>query len=75
MFTQEWTADIRDQERYVTYRCFRNLFEAERYLSDIGIFCFRVALTQLRLGVFQEISACTGTVTAPQTETVYFAPT
>ena len=23
MFTQEWTADIRDKERYVTYRCFK----------------------------------------------------
>ncbi|WP_295539720.1 hypothetical protein, partial [Thiolapillus sp.] len=51
MFTQEWTADIRDKERYVTYRCFKKLFEAERYLSDIDIFCFRVALAQLRLGV------------------------
>ena len=51
MFTQEWTADIRDKERYVTYRCFKKLFEAERYLSDIDILCFRVALTQLRVGV------------------------
>ena len=23
MFTQEWTANIRDKERYVTYRCFK----------------------------------------------------
>ena len=30
---------------------FPNLLEAERYLSDIDIYCFRVALTQLRLGV------------------------
>ena len=51
MFTQEWTADIRDKERSVTYRCFKKIFEAERYLSDIDIFCFRVALTQIRLGV------------------------
>ena len=41
----------RDKERYVTYRCSKKLFEAERYLSDIDIFCVRVALTQLRLGV------------------------
>ena len=51
MFTQELTADIRDKERYVTYRCFKKTFEAERHLSDINIFCFRVALAQLRLGV------------------------
>ena len=51
MFTQEWTADIRDKERYITYRCFKKLFEAKGYLSDIDIFCFRVALAQLRLGV------------------------
>ena len=50
-FRHEWTADIRDKERYVTYRCFKNLVEVERYLSDIDIFRFRVALTQLRLGV------------------------
>ena len=50
-FTQEWTADIRDKERYVTYCCFKKLFEAERYLSDIDIYCFRVALAQLRLRV------------------------
>ena len=51
MFTQEWTANIRDKERYVTYRCFKKLFEAERYLSDIDILCFRVELAQLRVGV------------------------
>ena len=53
MFTQEWTADIMAKERYGTYRCFKKIFEAERYLSDIDIFCFRVALAQLRLGVLQ----------------------
>ena len=26
------------------------IFEADRYLSDIDLFCFRVALAQLRLG-------------------------
>ncbi|WP_419642148.1 hypothetical protein, partial [Thiolapillus sp.] len=51
MFSQECTADIRDKERYVTYRCFKKLFEAERYLSDIDILCFRVELAQLRVGV------------------------
>ena len=51
MFTQEWSADIRDKERYETYRSFKVRVEAEQYLADIDIYCFRVALTQLRLGV------------------------
>ena len=51
MFTQEWTADIRDKERYEMYRSFKVMFGAEKYLSAIDIYCFRVALTQLRLGV------------------------
>ena len=32
-FTQEWTADIRDKERYETYRSFKVVFEADKYLS------------------------------------------
>ena len=51
MFTQEWTADIRDKERYEMYRSFKVMFGAEKYLSVIDIYCFRVALTQLWLGV------------------------
>ena len=33
------------------YRSFKVIFGAEKYLSVIDIYCFRVALTQLRLGV------------------------
>ena len=51
MFTQERTSDIRDKERYEMYRSFKVMFGAEKYLSVIDIYCFRVALTQLRLGV------------------------
>ena len=51
MFTQEWTSDIRDKERYEMYLSFKVIFGAEKYLSVIDIYCFRVALTQLRLGV------------------------
>ena len=29
MFTQEWTSDIRDKERYEMYRSFKVIFEAE----------------------------------------------
>ena len=33
MFTQEWTSDIRDKERYEMYRSFKVMFGAEKYLS------------------------------------------
>ena len=55
MFTQEWTADIRDkkkkEKKICMYRSFEVRFGAEKYLSVIDIYCLRVALTQLRLGV------------------------
>ena len=35
MFTQEWTSDIRDKERYEMYRSFKVMFGAETYLSVI----------------------------------------
>ena len=49
MFTQEWTSDIRDKERYEMYRSFKVMFGAEKYFIDI--YCFKVVLTQFRLGV------------------------
>ena len=41
------SADIRDKERYEMYRPFKVMFGAEKYLSVIDMYCFRVALTQL----------------------------
>ena len=38
MFTQEWTADIRDKERYEIYRSFKIMFGSEKYLSDLVSF-------------------------------------
>ena len=37
MFTQEWTSDIRDKERYEMYRSFKVMFGVEKYLSVIDI--------------------------------------
>ena len=51
VFTQDLTADIRDKERHEKYRFFKVVLEAEKQLSDIDMYCFNVALTQLRLGV------------------------
>ena len=51
VFTPDMTADTRDKERHEKYRSFKVVLEAEKQLSDIDMYCFKVALTQLRLGV------------------------
>ena len=50
-FIQEWNAAIRDKDRYFPYRNVKSVFEPEQYLSAFEIYCFRVGLCQLRLGV------------------------
>jgi hypothetical protein len=65
-FVQEWNATIRDKDRYLPYRNFKTMFEPEQYLSLLDIYCFRVGLCQLRLGVLpinnnlQRYSDCPG---------------
>ena len=55
MFTQEWIADIRDkkkkEKRYACIDLSKLCLEQKNILSVIDIYCLRVALTQLRLGV------------------------
>ena len=51
MFIQEWSGTIRDRERYDAYRTFKTVFEKEKYISDIEIYCFRVAISQIRFNV------------------------
>ena len=51
MYLQEWSSTIRDKDRYESYRSFKVVFEREKYLSFIDTYCFRVAMTQTRLGV------------------------
>ena len=50
-FVEEWNATIRDKDKYFQYRSVKSIFEAEQYLSVLEIYCFRVGLCQLRLGV------------------------
>ena len=50
-FIQEWNATIRNKDRYVPYCNVTSIFEPEQYLSALEIYCFRVGLCQLRLGV------------------------
>jgi hypothetical protein len=51
VFLQEWSATIRDRDRYSTYRTFQSIFIAPAYMKHVNIYCFRVALTQIRVGV------------------------
>ena len=50
-FIQEQNAAIRDKDRYFPYRNVKSVFEPEQYLSALEIYCFKVGLCQLRLGV------------------------
>ena len=50
-FIQDWHATIRDEDRYFPYRHVKSTFESEQYFSVLEIYCFRVGLSQLRLGV------------------------
>ena len=51
LFIQEWDGSIRHSDRYDTYRSFKTLFEKEKYVYYMDMFCFRAAITQLRFNV------------------------
>ena len=51
MFIQEWNGTIRASDRYEPYRQFKTVFEREKYVSNIDVYCFRVAISQLRFNV------------------------
>ena len=51
MFRQEWDEAIRSKERFHFYHSFKCSLDEELYLSHVNTYCFRVALTQFRLGV------------------------
>lgn len=51
MFRQEWEATVRGKDRYSVFRSFKFDFKQEKYIVDIDVYCFRVALSQLRFGV------------------------
>ena len=51
MYLQEWTGAIRDKERYCLYSQIKDSLNMSAYLQNIDIFCFRVALSQIRCGV------------------------
>ena len=51
IFIQEWTGTIRDRERYSLYNFLKDDFGSSVYLYDVSVYCFRVALSQIRFGV------------------------
>ena len=51
MFIQEWSGAIRDKDKYEIYGSFKTIFEKEKYISNIDLYCFRVAVSQARFGV------------------------
>ena len=51
IYLQEWTASVREKDRYALYCSIEGGFGNNGYLKSVNIFCLRVALTQIRLGV------------------------
>lgn len=51
IFKQELFSTIRDRTRYEFFRSFKTDFSRESYLVDIDVYCFRIALSLLRMGV------------------------
>lgn len=51
IYRQEWHSSIAERDRYEIYRTFKTEFTAEPYIIDIDVYCFRVAISQLRFGV------------------------
>ena len=51
MFIQEWSGTIRDRERYSSYRTFKTIFEKEKYIIDIEMYSWHVAISQVRFNV------------------------
>ena len=51
IYTQDWFSAMRNKERYELYTSFKLIFETEKYFTNVDIYCFRVALSQLRMGV------------------------
>ena len=51
MFRQDWDDAVQSSDRCCFFYSFKCVLEEELYLSHVTIHCFRVALTQFRLGV------------------------
>ena len=52
-FKLEWSTKISDSDRFSTYRIFRSVLQAEKYINDITIKKFRDIIIRLRLGIYE----------------------
>lgn len=50
-FTQEWSIVVRNKDRYASYSDITRTFGKAAYIDFMDIYCFRVAFSQIRLGV------------------------
>ena len=50
-FQEEWHTKISNSDRFSTYRSFKSIHVAEKYLNDITIKKFRDTLIRLRFGI------------------------
>ena len=50
-FQEEWHTKISNSDRFSTYRSFKSIHVAEKYLNDITIKTFRDTLIRLRFGI------------------------
>ena len=65
-YKQQWSAKLRDSDRFKFYRSFKSLLEPEQYLTNINISKFRSALVRLRLGINElEVNKRYGNVAKP----------
>jgi len=51
IFVEDWSSKVRSSDRYSLYREFTEGFGKASYVEELDIYCFRVALTQIRVGV------------------------
>lgn len=51
IFIEDWSTKVRYNDRYILYSQVTGCFGKLNYIDEVNIYCFRVALTQLRMGV------------------------
>ena len=74
-FVTEWNATIRDKDRYLPYHSDQIIFEPEKYISLLDIYCLTASeLDCVNFGLvyFLLTIICIATVSVLQRESVYF---
>ena len=50
-YKQDWNGKLAQSDHYAVYRKFKSLLQPEKYLRDITISKFRIALNKFRIGI------------------------